>query len=165
MKAGSTMTEEQRHKISVARKGKFRGESNSKWRGGRIMLGGYWYIYSPEHPHKTQAGYVAEHRLVMEKKIGRYLTPIEIVHHVDENTLNNAEENLELCDNQAQHTSKHLDKIKKAGDNSKAKFSNQEAIEIRRMLEKGFSVKALAKEHSVNTETIRRIKHRLTYDI
>jgi hypothetical protein len=41
-----------------------------------------------------------EHRIVMEKKVGRRLKPSEVVHHIDEVTLNNEPENLWLfhCD-------------------------------------------------------------------
>lgn len=64
-----------------------------------IMSKEYKYIYSPGHPHAigTKKLYVAEHRLMMENYIGRYLRSAEVVHHVDENTLNNNIENLMLC--------------------------------------------------------------------
>ena len=53
------------------------------------MINKYVYIYNPEHPNAigTRKLYVAEHRILMEKKIGRLLTKDEIVHHKDENTL------------------------------------------------------------------------------
>ncbi|WP_298845597.1 HNH endonuclease signature motif containing protein [uncultured Clostridium sp.] len=59
-----------------------------------VIISGYRYIYSPHHPFKTSNNYVAEHRLVCEKKIGRYLKNGEDVHHKDEDTLNNNSENL-----------------------------------------------------------------------
>lgn len=37
-----------------------------------------------------------EHRLVMEKSIGRFLNENEVVHHIDENPRNNSIENLRL---------------------------------------------------------------------
>src|SRR4030095_11407521 len=37
-----------------------------------------------------------EHRLVMERKLGRQLIPSELVHHKDENRSNNDPDNLEL---------------------------------------------------------------------
>ena len=62
------------------------------------MINKYRYLYKPEHPFAigTKKLYVAEHRIVMESCIGRYLTEDEIVHHKDEDTLNNKIENLEL---------------------------------------------------------------------
>jgi len=58
----------------------------------------YKLIYIPSHPFSTKAGYVREHRLVVEENIGRYLTKTEIVHHKDGNTINNNYKNLELMD-------------------------------------------------------------------
>ena len=43
----------------------------------------------------------------MEKHLGRYLTVDEIVHHKDENTLNNNINNLELM-LRSEHTSFHV---------------------------------------------------------
>jgi hypothetical protein len=67
----------------------------AKWKGGRVKVKGYWYTYSPGHPRaKKGTPYVLEHRLLMEKKLGRYLDPKEVVHHIDGNRGNNVVENL-----------------------------------------------------------------------
>lgn len=56
-------------------------EKSSAWNGGKTRTkGGYIRIYIPEHPYAS-SGYVFEHRLIMEKHLGRYLTPEERVHH------------------------------------------------------------------------------------
>jgi len=57
---------------------------------------GYILIGVDDHPYKQKKGYVAEHRLVMEKKIGRYLLPHENVHHINGVRSDNRIENLEL---------------------------------------------------------------------
>jgi hypothetical protein len=84
------------------------GDKSHRWRGGKkISKGGYIYIFQREHPHSTKNGYVLEHRLLMEKKIGRYLTKEEVVHHINSNTKDNRIENLELFSNQGEHLSYH----------------------------------------------------------
>jgi transposase len=79
-------------------------EKNYFWAGGeRREKEGYILLKSPNHPHATASGYVREHRLVMEKVVGRYLRPSEVVHHRDGNPRNNAPDNLELFSSNAAH--------------------------------------------------------------
>ncbi len=84
-------------------------EKNYFWRGGRCLdADGYVLVKSPDHPHATKAGYVLEHRLVMERRLGRYLLPSEVVHHKDENPANNADDNLVLHASNGAHLREHL---------------------------------------------------------
>ena len=75
--------------------GKFGAES-TRWKGGITTSGGYVLIKVSNHPSAQRGQYVMEHRLVMEKKLGRYLLPTEIVHHKNGITDDNRIENLEL---------------------------------------------------------------------
>lgn len=52
-------------------------------------------------------GYVYEHVIVAEKKIGRPLRPGEVVHHIDGDKRNNAPSNLEVLASQAEHARLH----------------------------------------------------------
>lgn len=78
--------------------GKFcsRDCSGFSCRKEKIERGGYWYVLSPDHPNSSKQGYVAEHRLIMEKHLGRFLGKDEEVHHKDYNKKNNSIENLQL---------------------------------------------------------------------
>lgn len=72
-----------------------------------IHCNGYIMVKSPNHPLKNCIGYVYEHRLVMEKKLGRFLTKKEIVHHKNGVKDDNRIKNLELFSNDSKHKSYH----------------------------------------------------------
>ncbi|MFA4826469.1 MAG: HNH endonuclease [Methanoregula sp.] len=70
------------------------GEKAINWKGGKVIdKRGYILIYCPTHPNAV-GNYVPEHRLVMEKKIGRFLLRKEHVHHINHNNQDNRPENL-----------------------------------------------------------------------
>jgi len=80
-----------------------------KWAGGRkIRKDGYVLVAVESHPHSADnkasgTCYVLEHRLVMEKHLGRFLEPAEVVHHIDGNPSNNDLSNLKLYATNADH--------------------------------------------------------------
>lgn len=71
--------------------------ANGNWKGGRIRhKKGYVMVRAPDHPRVSKSPYVFEHILVMERLLGRFLTPDESVHHLNGVADDNRPENLEL---------------------------------------------------------------------
>ena len=97
-----------RYGIQSQRTGPRSGAGHPEWKGGRILIGGYWYIYCPDHPNATKKHRVAEHRLVMEEKLGRFLLKSEVVHHIDGNSQNNDPSNLIVFQTNAEHLKAEL---------------------------------------------------------
>lgn len=83
------------------------GKKHYNWKGGKKMRKGYQLIRVPDHPNRDNQNYVPEHRLVVEKVIGRYLTSDEIVHHINEVMTDNRPENLYIFDKRWQHAVYH----------------------------------------------------------
>ena len=73
-------------------------------------INGYYALYLPLHHRATTNGMVYEHILVAEKKIGRYLKPDEVVHHIDGDRGNNTEENLLVFRTKSDHSAFHRGK-------------------------------------------------------
>lgn len=73
------------------------GMRHPSWRGGRIRTTvGYTLRLAPEHPRANTAGYVLEHVLVAEQKLGRAICSSEHVHHINGDRSDNRPENLEV---------------------------------------------------------------------
>ena len=85
-----------------------RAEQNPSWKGGRTVdPRGYVLIKKPEHHRADVRGYVYEHILVAEAKLGRPLLPYEEVHHDDENPSNNDPDNLIVAESRFAHRKLH----------------------------------------------------------
>lgn len=77
-------------------------------RAGRKMSMGYVLLLAPGHPAASADGYVQEHRLVVERALGKFLPKRHPVHHVDLVRSNNENSNLVACEDQAYHALLHV---------------------------------------------------------
>lgn len=112
---GKKLSDYTKTKMSINKK----GNNNSMWNGGKyINHAGYVHIYSPNHPNKNSRNYVPEHRLKIEKKIGRYLLKYEVVHHKNENVSDNRLCNLKLM-SKGDHQRLHIALKMKRNKNEK----------------------------------------------
>ena len=83
------------------------GEKNPHWKGGKWKKHGYMIIYKPNHPLCDKKGYIQRSHFVMEKKLGRFLKPKEIVHHINKIRDDDRPENLRLFANNPKHLKFH----------------------------------------------------------
>lgn len=65
---------------------------------------------NPIHPKANSKGLYPLHRVLMENKLGRYLSSNEVVHHSNEDKTDNSIENLELL-SVKDHTKHHSKKV------------------------------------------------------
>ncbi len=72
---------------------------------GRHMANGY--VVLAKYNDFGDAGYIYEHRLIMEQHLGRELLPEEIVHHRNDIRDDNRLENFFLFENNVQHLKWH----------------------------------------------------------
>lgn len=76
------------------------GENHGGWKGGRVINAGYVFVRPTAEDLQFAlpncSGYVAEHRLIMARSLGRMLLPSETVHHKNGVRDDNRLENLQL---------------------------------------------------------------------
>ncbi len=91
---------------------KMSGELNPAWKGGATLrrpkgnYAGPIYVRCPPDLRPTMGlanGYIAEHRLVMARWIGRPLTRSECVNHINHDPRDNRRANLDLWPTNGDH--------------------------------------------------------------
>ncbi len=90
-----------------------RGSGNPAWNGGHTLLwnGEYRGVRTDD-----ERRYVLEHVFIAEKALGKPLPPGAIVHHHDQNKLNNRSGNLVICQDRGYHAHIHARmRVVKAG--------------------------------------------------
>jgi hypothetical protein len=117
--------------------------------GHTVLHGPYIFELCPDHPKANPFGFVAQHRLVVERHLGYYLAPGLQVHHRDEVKTNNALSNLQVL-TRSEHRRIHceLERTKKTGPLVRET--------VRQALLSG-GLKKAAAQLFVHTETIRNL--------
>jgi hypothetical protein len=72
-----------------------------------IDSAGYYIIYMPSHHRARSNGVTYEQYIIAEEKLGRLLRDGEVVHHEDEDKLNNHPDNLYVFATVADHSRYH----------------------------------------------------------
>lgn len=146
-----------------------KGEKACNWKGGKKRnKKGYILLKVENHPYSDKQSYIMEHRLIMEKKIGRYLRPDEIVHHKNGIKDDNRIENLEIMEI-GEHTIHHC-KGKKHSQEAKEKISqkakerlknpmnhscykNVEIKQLEKLRNKGLTIKEICNLYKISKRT------------
>lgn len=126
------------------------------YKGGRTCVyGGYVWEFFPSHHLQNPWGWVAQHRLVAEDKIGRPLRQgkdpkfAEHAHHVDDCRTNNHPDNIEVM-TKSEHHSHHSYRL---GMNSRgARFPEEE---VKSALAATGTIKGAARALGIHHMTIR----------
>ncbi len=98
-------------KYIPTKNGKTRKGTRNKSRARIINCNGYIEVFEPTHAAAMSNGYCLEHRMIAYDS--GILTDLScIVHHKDEDKLNNSVDNLDVMSN-SEHTSHHCKGVKK----------------------------------------------------
>jgi hypothetical protein len=116
---------------------------------------GYIDVYAPDHPH-ARRGFVREHRLVVERILGRYLTRAEIVHHINGDRQDNRPTNLRVT-TRSKHARHHIDLPSHGELNGRAVLT---AIQVRAIRADDRPCPAIARDYGVSRGMIWRIQRR-----
>lgn len=99
--------------IKCRKEGARCGKLNHNFKGSYVNTQGYRLIYSPNHPNKDIRNCVREHILIAEKALGKYVNyPQEVIHHINENKLDNCVDNLYFFSDRKEHDRYHQMKRK-----------------------------------------------------
>ena len=117
--------------------------------GGNIVTyGHYVYELCPKHPMANPWGYVPQHRLIVERALGRFLQSSELIHHKNGNKTDNRLDNLQVV-SRAEHQAIHQ-QLKRLKSHDNMQYSV-----VKELLE-NHGIKYTAKHFGVVVETLRR---------
>jgi hypothetical protein len=77
------------------------GELHGNWKNGKRICKQHVCVYI------SSRNYVPEHKLIVEKAMGKSLPPEAVVHHINRNPHDNRNVNLVVCQNHSYHQLLH----------------------------------------------------------
>ena len=105
---------------------KKKGPESPHWKGGRRNVKGYIYIYFPDHPKATKAGYILESHFVWEKANKKVLPKGFIIHHFNGIKKDNRPENLIALSRKSHSPALNIKEIQKRLRKVEAQLSQKE---------------------------------------
>lgn len=90
-------------KLNKNRKG-----NHYNYKTGITFHNGYIFLFKKYHPFSKKSGYIAEHRFVVEKYIGRFLKTKYPVHHINKIKTDNRIKNLMCFSSNSAHCRFHF---------------------------------------------------------
>jgi len=86
-----------------------KGPGHHAWKGGLWKHhSGYVYAYCLDHPGEDKDHYVKRARLIAEKRLGRFLTMGECVHHLNGIKDDDRPDNLMVFGSESEHQKYHV---------------------------------------------------------
>lgn len=96
------------HKLGLGKKRpNISGKNHPNWKDGININNGYIYIMKKKHPKANKYGYVKRSHFIIEKYLGRFLRPKEIVHHINKIKDDDRIKNLMVFINNSAHMRFH----------------------------------------------------------
>lgn len=119
---------------------------NKQYTDGHTFIhDGYIMEKSKDHPNAINH-FVRQHRLVMEKEIGRYLETNELVHHINGIKSDNRIENLKILT-----ISEHISLHNLQDKEYKNKYNNEEVIKL---YNDGLTMREISKQLNIPKSTV-----------